>query len=53
MDITGARWSLTGAETIPTPRAINSTGHLSDYWTYRTTEERQRNYSSTRHNQAA
>ncbi len=42
MDITGARWGLTGAEAILKLRALRSNGDLGDYWRYHLTQERQR-----------
>jgi len=51
MDITGARWGLTGAEAILTLRALIATGHLNTYWTYHLTHEHQRNYPP--HNESA
>ena len=34
MDITGARWSLQGAEAILKLRSINSSGDWDEYWKY-------------------
>lgn len=34
MDITGARWSLPGAEAILHPRALVTNGDLDAYWTF-------------------
>ena len=34
MDITGARWSLQGAEAILKLRSINSSGDWKDYWAF-------------------
>jgi hypothetical protein len=42
MDITGARWGLTGAEAILKLRAIRSNGHFNEYWHYHLTQERHR-----------
>ncbi len=42
MDITGARWGLTGAEAILTLRAIAVNGDFDAYWTYRLRQEQQR-----------
>jgi hypothetical protein len=42
MDITGARWGLTGAEAILKLRALRSNGHLNEYWHYHLAQERHR-----------
>ena len=42
MDITGARWSLHGAEAILKLRAIRSNGDLDEYWTWHLNQEHQR-----------
>jgi len=44
MDITGARWGLTGAEAILKLRALRSNGDLDTYWTYHLNQEQQRNH---------
>ena len=44
IDITGARWSLRGAESILKLRAINSSGDLDTYWRYHHDCSKQRNY---------
>ena len=46
MDLTGARWSLNGAEAILKLRAIHSNGDFDDYWTYHLVRERQRTHQS-------
>ena len=46
MDITGARWGLTGAEAILKLRAIRCNGDLDEYWDYHLTQERQRLHHS-------
>ena len=46
MDITGARWGLTGAEAILQLRALRSNGHFDAYWTYHLSQERHRNHES-------
>jgi hypothetical protein len=42
MDVTGARWGLTGAEAILKLRAIRANGDWTDYWHYHLTQERRR-----------
>ena len=42
MDITGARWGLTGAEAILKLRAIHSNGDWDQYWTYHLSQEQHR-----------
>ena len=44
MDITGARWSLQGAEAILKRRSINSSGHWDEYWSYHRSPSASRNY---------
>jgi hypothetical protein len=46
MDVTGARWRLTGAEAILKLRAIRANGDWTDYWHYHLTQERQRVHES-------
>lgn len=46
IDITGARWSLQGAEAILKLRAIRSNGDFDEYWTYHVARERHRNHQS-------
>ena len=46
MDITGARWSLPGAQAMLWLRAINASGDTSAYWDWHITQERQRNHLS-------
>jgi hypothetical protein len=42
MDITGARWSLTGAEAILRLRALISNGDFDDYWRFHLHQEHRR-----------
>lgn len=42
MDITGARWSVEGAEAVLKLRAVRSNGDFDDYWTFHLDHERQR-----------
>jgi hypothetical protein len=46
MGITGARWSLQGAQAMLWLRAINASGDTSAYWHWHITQERQRNHLS-------
>jgi hypothetical protein len=46
MDLTGARWSLDGAEAILKLRAIHSNGDFPDYWAYHVAQERRRVHES-------
>jgi len=44
MDLTGARWSLNGAEAILKLRSLASSGDFDEYWAYHELEEYYRNY---------
>lgn len=46
MDITGARWSLAGAEAVLRLRSLKSSGDFPDYWTFHEQQEFQRNHKS-------
>jgi hypothetical protein len=46
MGITGARWSLPGAQAMLWLRAINASGDTSTYWDWHITRERHRNHLS-------
>lgn len=46
MDITGARWSLEGAEAVLRLRALRSSGDFGEYWQFHETQEAKRNHSS-------
>ena len=46
MGITGARWSLPGAQAMLWLRAINASGDTSAYWTWHIQQEHQRNHLS-------
>jgi len=46
MGITGARWSLDGAQAILWLRAIRANGDLDTYWTWHITQEHHRNHLS-------
>lgn len=42
MDITGARWSVEGAEAVLKLRALHTNGDFDQYWNYHLDQERQR-----------
>ena len=44
MDV-GARWSLAGAEAVLRLRALRSSGHFNEYWTYHEQHEYRRNHA--------
>jgi hypothetical protein len=44
MDITGARWSLAGAEAVLRLRALRSSGDLDEYWAFHERQEFARNH---------
>jgi len=44
LDITGARWSLKGAEAILKLRSLKSSGDFSDYWLFHKKQSKQRIY---------
>jgi hypothetical protein len=46
MDVTGARWSLAGAEAILKLRALRSSGDFDDYWQFHETKEWERNHAA-------
>ena len=46
MDITGARWGLSGAEAILKLRALPSNGDFDTYWRYPLAQERRRVHES-------
>jgi hypothetical protein len=46
MDITGARWSLDGAEAVLKLRALVSNGDFDRYWTWHLTQEQQHIHTS-------
>ncbi len=45
MDITGARWTVNGAEAVLKIRALIANGDFDEYWTYHLQRERQRNHN--------
>ncbi len=44
MELTGARWSLEGAEAVLCLRSLHASGDLDDYMGFHIAQERQRNY---------
>lgn len=46
MDITGARWGLTGAEAILKLRAVRTNRDFDDYWAYHLRKEHERIHAS-------
>lgn len=46
MDLTGARWSLDGAEAVLRLRALRASGDFEDYVAFHRRQERLRNYGS-------
>jgi hypothetical protein len=46
MDITGARWSVQGAEAVLKLRAINTNGDFNDYMHYHLDQEHHRNHQA-------
>jgi hypothetical protein len=50
MDLTGARWSLEGAEAVLRLRALRASGDFDQYMAFHRRQERQRNYVSAPQN---
>jgi hypothetical protein len=46
MEVTGARWSLTGAEAVLRLRALRSSHDFDEYWNFHETKEYERNHRS-------
>ena len=46
MDVTGARWSLKGAESVLKMRALRASGDFAQYWRYHEKKEAQRNHTA-------
>ncbi len=46
MDITGARWGVSGAEAILRLRSLRSSGDFDDYWRFHLEAEHARNHAS-------
>ena len=52
MDLTGARWSVDGAEAVLKLRAVRANGDFDDYWRHHVAEERKRVHESRYENGA-
>ena len=50
LDITGARWSLKGAEAILKLRSLKSSGDFDAYWEFHKKKSKQRNYDFLQEN---
>lgn len=46
MELTGARWSLAGAEAVLRLRALRSSADFDDYWRFHEAQEYQRNHAA-------
>lgn len=46
MDVTGARWSLSGAEAVLRLRALRSSQDFDDYWNFHEAREYERNHQA-------
>ncbi len=46
LDITGARWSAAGAETVLRLRSLRSSGDFDAYWAFHLAKEHERNHQS-------
>ena len=46
MDVTGARWSLEGAEAVLKLRSVVSSGDFDEYWAFHRMKEHERNHLS-------
>jgi hypothetical protein len=46
MELTGARWSLAGAEAVLRLRALRSSGDFDEYWRFHEAQEYQRNHAA-------
>ena len=46
MDLTGARWSLAGAEAVLRLRALRASGDFDEYWRFHEAQEYQRNHAA-------
>lgn len=53
LDLTGARWSLVGAEAVLRLRALVKSGDFDEYWRFHEAELKQRNHASHYANGAA
>lgn len=46
MELTGARWSLAGAEAVLRLRALRASGDFEEYWRFHEAQEYQRNHAA-------
>jgi hypothetical protein len=46
MDLTGARWSLAGAEAILRLRSLRASGDFDEYWRFHEQQEQRRNHTA-------
>ena len=46
MEVSGARWSLTGAEAVLKLRAMRSIHDFDEYWTFHEAQEYKRNHQT-------
>jgi hypothetical protein len=46
MEVTGTRWSITGAEAVLRLRALRSSHDFDGYWTFNEEQEYERNHRS-------
>jgi len=46
LDLTGARWSLAGAEAILKLRSLWASGDMEDYWAFYKQSEFERNHAA-------
>jgi hypothetical protein len=46
MELTGARWSLAGAEAVLRLRALRSSGDFDEYWEFHEAQEYERNHAA-------
>ena len=46
MDLTGARWSLAGAEAVLRLRALRSSGDFEAYWRFHEAREHERHHAA-------
>jgi hypothetical protein len=44
MELTGARWSLAGAEAVLQLRALRASGDFESYWKFHLTQEQKRHH---------
>ena len=49
MDLTGARWSLQGAEAVLRLRSLCISGDWAEYWSFHLQQEHQRNHQAWYH----